>query len=369
MKTLQVSEADGWTGGTAQLLALCEGLVQKGWQVTIACRPGSGLEAHARQRGLPTFPVALREDYDIFSAWRLARFIRKEDISVVHAHHNRAHAVCLLAKLLLSWSGAAPVLVVSRRVSFAPGKNPFSRWKYSSRLIDRIAAVAGAVKDVLVHSGVSAERVSVIHSGVDIQRFSPKPADPAFRKSLELPDGKPLIGKIANASPWKGQNVLLEAAALLLKKGRSLHLLFAGRDTDGPWLKGEVERLGLQDHVTLLGFRTDVPDLLSCLDISVNAAVAGEGLSGALRESLAMAVPVAASDMAGNRELLGPGGERFLFKPGDAVALAQRLEEILDHPAQARTAAQALRRRMIEDFSLPNTIDKTNALYRELLKS
>ena len=369
MKTLQVSEADGWSGGTAQLLALSEGLGRKGWQVVIACRPKSGLESHARERGLPTFPVALREDYDIFSAWKLARFIRQEGIALVHTHHNRSHCVCLLAKLILSWGGPAPVLVVSRRVSFAPGKNPFSRWKYSSRLIDRIVAVAGAVKEILVRSGVPAGLVSVIHSGVDTGRFRPKPADQAFKKSLGLPEGKALIGKIANASPWKGQNVLLEAAALLIKKGQGIHLLFAGRDTDGPWLKGEVERLGLQGSVTLLGFRSDVPEILSCLDVSVNAAVQGEGLSGALRESLAMGVPVAASDMAGNRELLGPEGGKFLFQPGDATALAQLLEEILDHPAEAKTAVEARRRKILEDFSLESTVAKTDALYRELLQA
>jgi len=143
-KVLQVSEAHGWSGGTAQLLALSEGLRRKGWDVLIACRPGSGLETHAREMNFATFPVALREDYDVISAWRLASLIRRQEIDVVHAHHNRSHCVCLLAKFALNAAGQAPVLVVSRRVSFPPGRNPFSRWKYRSRLIDRIVAVADA---------------------------------------------------------------------------------------------------------------------------------------------------------------------------------------------------------------------------------
>ncbi|MDD5656384.1 MAG: glycosyltransferase [Elusimicrobia bacterium] len=367
LKVLQVSEADAWSGGTAQLLALAEGLAAKGWQITVACRPGSGLESHARGRGLATLPVALAEDYDLLSAWRLARFIRRQGVAVIHAHHNRSHSVCLLAKLLLRLSGAAPALVVSRRVSFRPGSNPFSRWKYRSGLIDRIVAVADAVKDVLVDFGVPEGRVAVIRSGVDARRFSPKPADPALRATLGLPENVPVVGKIANASPWKGQNVLLEAAAILMKKGRRFHLLFAGRDTDGAWLKGEAERLGLSDRVGLLGFRTDVPELLSCLDVSVNAAVRGEGLSGALRESLAMGVPAVASDVAGNRELLGEGGRDFLFPPGDAAALAGRLEWVLDHPAEARAEAARWRELRLPGFSLENTVSQTDALYRRLL--
>ncbi|HAM36773.1 MAG TPA: hypothetical protein DEB40_00595 [Elusimicrobia bacterium] len=367
-KVLQVSEAHGWSGGTAQLLALSEGLRRKGWDVLIACRPGSGLETHAREMNFATFPVALREDYDVISAWRLASLIRRQEIDVVHAHHNRSHCVCLLAKFALNAAGQAPVLVVSRRVSFPPGRNPFSRWKYRSRLIDRIVAVADAVKDVLTGFGVPPERVSVIRSGVDAQRFSPRPCAPEFRQSLGLPEGKAVIGKIANASPWKGQNVLLEAASILIRKGRPAHFLFAGRDTDAEWLKSEVARLGLQDKVSLLGFRTDVPAILACLTLSVNAAIRGEGLSGALRESLAMSVPVLASDVAGNRELLGDDGARFLFAPGNARALAERLEWALDHIPEARAAAQAWRQRALPGFTLENTVQETDALYRGLME-
>lgn len=366
LTVLQVSEAREWSGGTAQLLALSQGLAAKGWRAVIACRPGSGLERHARERGLETFPVALAEDYDLLSAWRLARFARREGVAVLHAHHNRSHAVCLLAKLLLRLSGPAPALVISRRVSFRPGRNPFSRWKYRSGLIDRIVAVAEAVKDVLVDFGVPPEKVCVIRSGVDESLFAPKPADPALRAKLGLPEGVPVVGKIANASPWKGQTVLLEAAALLARKGRPAHFLFAGRDTDGDWLRGEVARLGLGERTTLLGFRTDVPDLLSCLDVSVNAAVRGEGLSGALRESLAMGVPVVASDVAGNRELLGEEGGA-LFPPGDAAALAERVEWVVDHPGEARAAAARWREERLRDFSLDNTVAETDSLYRELL--
>ena len=283
-KALFVSESNEWTGGTAQLLALAEGLRARGWELVIGCRPGSGLSQHAAQRGLETFTVALKEDYDLVSAYRLARFIRGRGIDVVHAHHNRSHAVCLLAKVLLSLGGFTPVLVVSRRVSFPPGKNPFSRWKYRSAHIDRIVAVADAVKDILVAAGVPAERVSVIRSGTDAARFSPRRGDAALKRALGLPLDKPIVGKIANASPWKGQAALLEAAALLSKRGSPAHFVLAGRDTQANWVREKVAALGLKDRITLLGFRTDVPEILSCLDVSVNAAVQGEGLSGALRE-------------------------------------------------------------------------------------
>ncbi|MBI5631260.1 MAG: glycosyltransferase family 4 protein [Elusimicrobia bacterium] len=367
LQVLHVSESNEWTGGTAQLLALAQGLKERGWGVWLACRPGSGLGRFAAERGLEVFPVTLREDYDLLSAWRLARFIQSRGISVVHAHHNRSHAVCLLAKLILKALGGSVVLVVSRRVSFPPGKNPFSRWKYQSRLIDKIAAVADAVKEVLVASGVDPERVEVIRSGVDPKTFSPRPPDAELKRALGLPDGKILIGKIANASPWKGQTVFLEAAARLCEKRKDVHFLLAGRDTDGDWIRAEVKRLKLEPNVSLLGFRTDVPRVLSCLSFSVNAAVRGEGLSGALRESLCLGIPALASDIAGNRELLGPEGREFLSPPGNAPALAERLKWALDHQDQCRDFARRWRENNLAQFSLERTISKTASLYKQLV--
>ncbi|MBI4375680.1 MAG: glycosyltransferase [Elusimicrobia bacterium] len=364
---MQVSESNEWSGGAAQLLALSQGLSQRGWRVLIACRPGSGLERRAGELGFRTFAVGLKEDYDIFSAWTLARFIKSERVDVVHAHHNRSHAVCLLSSALLRLMGERPVLIVSRRVSFPPGQNPFSRWKYQSRLIDQIVAVAEAVKGILVDSGVDPSRVSVIRSGVDSARFRPREPDAGIKKAFGLRDGMAVIGKIANASEWKGQEVLLRAAALLKTRGRQGRFIFAGRDTDGALMRQRVKELGLEDRVVLAGFRSDIPELLSTLTLSVNAAVKGEGLSGALRESLCQGIPVIASDVAGNRELLGPGSADFLFPPGDAAALAARLEWALDHQEQVRAWAQRWRRERLSEFDSQTAITRTEALYRRMM--
>lgn len=368
LKVLHVSESNQWSGGAAQLLALAAGLKAKGWQCRVVCRPGSGLSTAAAAADLPIFHLPIRQDYDLLSAWKLARFVKSEGIAVLHSHHSRSHGVCLLAKLLLKLSGRRVALVVSRRVSFAVGKNPFSALKYRSRLIDSYVAVAEAVKDVLVKSGVDPARIAVIRSGVDVSRFSPRPPDPAIVRELGLPKDTPVIGKIANAAPWKGQTIFLEAAAILVGKGRKVHFLLAGRDTMGTWIREQVAQFGLAKHVTLAGFRKDVPDILPCLAVSVNAAVGGEGLSGALRESLCMGVPIVASDMAGNRELLFGSDPRFLFPPGDARALAERIEWVMDHGKEVQAAVTVWRKKLDAEFSVEQMVARTAELYLRLLR-
>ncbi|MBI5883802.1 MAG: glycosyltransferase [Elusimicrobia bacterium] len=368
MKVLHVSDADDWTGGCGQMMALAQGLAERGWESSVACRPGSALAKASDEAKIPAFKTGLRQDYDLHSAWQLAGFLSREGVDVLHAHHSRSHGVCLLAQAILQARGLRrPVLVVSRRVSFKPSSNPFSLLKYRAPFNDAFAAVAGAVRDVLVANGVPSERVVVIHSGVDADRFAPRPSDPEVRRSLGLPEGCPAVGKVANYSAWKGQACFLEAASLLVREGRKVHFVLVGRDTDGPEMRREVGRLGLEGRVTLAGFRKDMPEVLACLSVSVNAAVGGEGLSGTVRESLAMGIPALASDVAGNREILGSETAKFLFPAGDAEALAERLRWTLDHRDEARAAGRVLGERVRAEFSAAATVDKTEKLYRTLV--
>lgn len=360
------TEATGWTGGSGRLLELAAGLDALGAKNWIVCPPGQ-LQDKAREKGLAVFSLPFHKEYDIFAARKLAKWLEEAGVSLVHAHHSRAHGVALLAKAF--FSKRPFTLVVSRRVSHPIGNNPLSALKYTNKLVNCYVAVAEAVKDILVKAGVEAARVEVIHSGLDPDRFTPRPASEALRRELGLPSGRKILGKIGNASASKAQDVFLKAVKRLLDSGRDVHALLAGRDTQGEWIAGLIKELGLEGRVSAAGFREDVPDLLACMDLSVNTAVAGEGLSGAMRESLAMGVPVAASDLAGNRELVQEGKTGLLFPPGDDAALAKRMEWILDHPAEAKAQAEAGRALVRERFGVARHIARHHELYRRLSPS
>lgn len=367
---LHVSEATGWTGGLARMLELCQALSRRGWRVIVACRPGSLLEAEARGRGLRAVTLPLAQDYDLLSARTLQRLIVDEEVDLVHAHHPKAHAICLVAKALLCTfdpDGRRPALVVSRRVSYKVGGNPFSRWKYRSSLIDTHLAVAGAVKDILVGAGVEADRVAVVPSGLDPAAFEPRVPSAEFRQSLGLRPGAPAVGKIANASVAKGVAVFLDAARKLSQARPDVRFLLAGRDTDSAWVREAVEERGLSDKTSLLGFRRDAADVLSCLDVSVNAAIEGEALSGAMRESLALGVPVAASDIAGNRELVRHGETGLLFPKGDAEALASAVLRLLADRPKALAMAGAGRALVLSEFTTERGVEKTVRAYYDAL--
>ncbi|MBI3550836.1 MAG: glycosyltransferase family 4 protein [Elusimicrobia bacterium] len=364
-RALFVTESRGWSGGAKQLISLAEGLRARKWDVLLACPEDGQTFAKAREKGIETIHFVPRQDYDVPSAWRLAKMCMLRDVDVLHAHHPRAHAVALMSTFFLK---KPPVFLVSRRVSFKIPGNPFSRFKYTSDHIDAYVAVAESIRQILIEAGVRPERVATIRSGVDVAQFSPRPRDPALAAELGLPPGVPVVGLIANYSEWKGQAVLVEAAGRLKRQGARAVYLFAGRDTQSPELLAKAKAAGLgEEDAKFLGFREDVPRLLPLLDVSVNVSVAGEGISGALRESLAMGIPVAASDIGGNKELVRDGETGMVFKAGDPDALAKALSVFIKDPAAGKRMAETGRKWVGENLSTEKMVSATEALYHKLL--
>lgn len=367
MRILHLSEGQGWSGGTAQLVALAKGLRGRGHENLVGCPPGGEHERRLAEEGIAHFAFAPFQDYDLAAAWRLRAVARSFRPEVVHAHHSRAHAVALACQHLLA-PGERSALVVTRRVSFPIRGNPFSAYKYRSPLVDGYIAVAESIRRRLLGGGVPAGRVVTIPSGTDVSAYAPMPPSERVRRELGLKPGTPVVTMIANYSPWKGQTVFLRAAGELLARGVPAVFILAGLATDSRDLSAFASEAGVSMACAfLLGFRTDVKDLLSVTDVSVNAAVDGEGISGALRESLAMGVPVVASDAGGNAELVHDGETGELFPAGDWKALADLIENLLRDREFALREAAAGRALVRDSFSTEHMVAATLRLYGRIL--
>jgi len=216
---------------------------------------------------------------------------------------------------------------------------------------------------------VNPEKVRVIYSAVNPESFKPDSmhtlAD--LRSRLQLNSDLPVLMKVANYSDWKGQNVFLEAAAHLLSQGCPAQFVLVGRDTDGPDIAQKIRRLGLEQHVLALGFRTDIANLLSLASGSVNSALSGEGLSGALRESLFLGIPVIATDVSGNRELVVDGETGRLVPPGNPIALADAMRWVIKNQSQARQLAEKGREKVKSLMQIDRIARQVESLYQQIL--
>jgi len=247
---------------------------------------------------------------------------------------------------------------------------PFDRlW---ARTVDCCVCMTDAVRLHLMSQSVRPRRLTVVHDGLDLTHFRRAQQPGAVRAMLGLAPEQPVIGMAVNIQPWKGQDVTLRAVAALVEEFPDLVCVLAGGVVRGaePFaaaLDEFVRARGLAGRVRFLGPRSDVPDVLSALDVVVHASVLPEPFGRILIEAMAVGRPVVASNADGVPEIVVDGQTGLLVPPRDHAALARALGTLLRDPARrARMGADA-RERVREHFSVERFAQAMQGVYAEML--
>jgi glycosyltransferase involved in cell wall biosynthesis len=304
----------------------------------------------------------MRSEIDLRSVRPLVRLLKRHRIQVVHAQKGKARTLAMLAGLFVK----IPVLVLNRGVSFP--LDPFNRLGYTTRRVTAIVAVCESIKRGLVSQGVRADKIEVIYSGTDTDRFHPGVDGSRIRRELGLSPEHFLITQIGIRS-WKGNDDVLDAMAKLAPRLPRARLLFVGaNDAKAALLRERAEARGLAAVVSVFHMREDVPEILAASDLTVDASYAGLGLTGTLRESLAVGTPVIGTDLEGNPELVLHGETGLLVPPRDPAALADAILTVAADPALGQAMGRAGRAHVERTFSTRAKVERTEALYRRLLE-
>ncbi|HEV8610484.1 MAG TPA: glycosyltransferase family 4 protein [Thermoanaerobaculia bacterium] len=365
LSILQVLEKGSFTtGSVVQMFELARGLARRGHRVGVVSRPEGEVARESREERIPFFPLPLRHEFDLPSARRLARIFDEVAADVVHVHKGIAHSVALFATL---FARRRPVLVVNRGVSFP--LEPFAALKYRTRL-DAVVTVCEDIKRVIVASaGVPPEKVHVVYAGVDLSRFDPSRVDGGkVRREWGVASGEKLVVQVG-ARDWKGWRDLVAATALVARALPEVRTaIVACKD------EAEMERVlafarqrGVGGRVLAIGFRTDMPDVLAAADVVLDLSYEGLGITGTVREAMALGKPVVASAAGGNPELVEHGVSGLLVLPRDPGATAAALERLLSDTDLSDRLGRAARERVTRGFSTEVRLDRIETLYRELL--
>jgi len=227
--------------------------------------------------------------------------------------------------------------------------------------------VAG--KDWLVTQGVSQKKVEVIRNGVAVPPLSGRPDRGRIRQELGIPASTPLCAYVGRVVSGKGIDFYLRAARILADQGRDVRFLMIGAVSAEMDYRSEIEmlarELNLNEHVVFTGERQDVAEILREVDIVVHPSLT-EGLSNVVMEAMAAALPVVATRVGGNPELVQDGRTGFLVPTKDERELARVIARLLDDPAAARKFGEAGRERIIREFSIPHLLKQTEELYLRL---
>lgn len=364
-------------GGAIQALLLAKEQVARGHTVTVLCnsRPTAELDATFGAWTdcgvrLGAFDMGLFGYENPGEILRMRRYLREFLPDVIHVHRDTALIFMWLATFGLGLPGPAPgPAFVSQRGTTHGFRSSLIARAHKSNRVHRIIAVAEAVKTALVGFGVPAEKVEVVYGSCDLERFDPEKADrSALRAELGLRPEQKLIVQVGELHKKKAPGLLVKAARRVVAVEPDCVFAFVGKGAKERKVRELTARYGLGDKIRLLGFRTDIPDVYAAADVAVNSSIKDEGLTGALREALAMARPTVATNTDGNPELVRDGETGILVEKGNPDALAVGILRILRDPDRA--AAMGERgRRLVHELMHPTVrVPRTEEIYRSILE-
>jgi len=288
----------------------------------------------------------------------LGRRLRARRIAVAHSFDFYSNLMMIPAA---KFAGVSVVIGSQRQLGDLLSKPQFTAQNMAFRLADCVVCNSRAAAEGLARAGLPGHKVKVIPNALPEEAFAtPAPA-------LPRPESVLRVGMIARMNnPVKNYPVLLDAAAQLAAKYPNVEFLLVG---DGP-LRSEFEKtaksLHIERQVRFLGDRRDIPAVLASMDISVLTSLS-ESLSNAIIESMAAGLPVVATRVGGNPDLVRDGETGFLIPPGDAASLAEALDRLLAGPELRREFGRKAKAFALEHFSLVRVRDQYEELYTKLL--
>lgn len=325
-----------------------------------------------------------------------ARRIEREDVEIIALHKRPGHDWRLYRDLYRLFRQRRPAIVHSRNLAALEAQVPARlagvpvrihgehgrdmsdphgtrrRYILQRRLlrpfVSHYIALSGELERYLrEQTGVARGRISRILNGVDTQRFHPRRGGRSLLPEDYRDPTRVVFGTVGRMDPVKDQMTLVRAFARLQAETPTTRLVLAGDGECRPALEAEVQRLGLAKRIWFAGQRSDVPELLRELDVFVLPSLA-EGISNTIMEAMASGLPVVATEVGGNPELVEADICGRLVRPDDPGAMAEAMRDYVADRQRIEAEGQAARKRAEAVFGLDGMVTAYDGVYRRLLE-
>ncbi len=367
-------------GGAQENTMLTADLLDKSdWQVDVLCGPQTGVEGslipEVRRRKIPLTiePALVREINplkDLLALWRLTRFIKQGNYTIVHTHSSKAG---ILGRWAAKFAGTPVIVHTVHGWGHTPRQHPLVQKFYilleklTLPITDRLIVVSPRDIEKGTQAGIgTAANFTLIRSGIELDRFGhPRRTAADVRAELGIPPQAPVLGTVTRLSPQKAPLDFVRAAAIVSKNIPACYFVMVG---DGP-LRPEVERLaaklGIAERLILTGLRRDIPELMAAFNVFGLSSL-WEGLPRVLPQAMATGLPIVATAVDGNAEAVTNGENGFLTPPENPQAFAQAVIKLLHAPNLAQQMGQAGKKRAAQ-FGAQKMVADIAALYTKLL--
>lgn len=310
-----------------------------------------------------------RPGIDWRSSFRLARFLRREQVDLVHAHQYTPYFYSNLARFFYR----RPAILFTehgRHFPDYPRRKRMAVNRLFLKSCDRVIGVGEAVREALIsNEGICPERIKVIYNGVDLAPFQDGTQErEVVRRELGLEAGSLVILQVARLDYLKDHGTAIRTIDRVLQKCPRARLVLVGDGPEEPQIRELVRQRGLEPHVQFLGLRTDVARLLQAADIFLLTSIS-EGIPLTLIEAMAAGIPIVATRVGGIGEVVADGSTGLLAPSGDHSSLAEQILRLSENAALRRELGAEGRERAWALFSEKKMHASYRQLYQEMLEN
>lgn len=360
----------GEVGGAEQLvLTLMKLLDPAKYEPFLLCLCDGPFADLAAGQGFPASVIAMKHRLDLSTVEPIRKYIREQNIGLVHTHGVRAN---LVARLAAAREGIPVITTVHSVLRYdydLPFKSFLARFltRLTNKHTDRFIAISGAIATEIEQMGVPNDKIVTVHNGLDTSKFSNPREASEVKRELNLDPERRTVTMIARLHPVKGHEYFLRAARQVIDAGCKTQFLVIGEGIERRRIEQQVRELGLTEVVKMPGYCSSIEDIYGVSDILCVPSVM-EGLGLVVLEAMYFRVPVVASNTGGIPEIVSHGTDGLLVEPRDDKGLAQAIMSILaDSGLAASLVARAQEK--VSQFTLPHMAQKVEQVYEEVLKN
>ncbi len=359
MKVLYLINYAGKAGTEKYVENLVEHLHNKQCECSLCYNIDGPLAEKMRAKGIDCYQLEMNSPFDTAAAKKLAQICKDNNIDVIHAQYPRENYIAIRSK---KYGNKAKVVFTSHLTIYQP-----LAWKFFNMLYTKknhcVISVCNEGKDILISNKVAKDRIKVIFNGIDAAKMPQHDRAPLSEFGIgdEL-----VISILARFAPEKGLHFLCDSIKRLKEKTeRPFKVLVMGDGEQFEEIKQKAEQEGLSDTMIFTGFRTDTAKLLAASDIYLNTSRENEAMSFAILEALANALPVVATDVGGNADLVNLGGScGNIVDFGNTEAFSDALKAILEDDELRAEYSQKAKEKATSIFDLAKLLDDVYETYK-----
>ncbi len=368
MKTiLHIIDTTGPGGAETVFIDPASGLPKDKFRSVVVIRGQGWVYDELCRRGLAPIVLDAKGSFN----WRylsgLRRLIKREQVDLVQSHLLGANVYCSLAGL----ATRIPVVATFHGAVDIGNNERLKRLKFAAINMgaQHVIAVSGGLRDdIISRTSLNARKIEVVYNGIHSSAFQ-HPRSNSLRRKYGWSEHDFIIGSLGNIRPAKGYDILLDAAALLGKQGKSCHFVIAGQpDKKGLYqaLLDQREELGLEEQVQFLGFLDDPAEFLANLDLFLSTSIS-EGLPLSAIQAMAAQLPLLATRCGGYEELITDRENGWLVDVGSPVAIADAISLLATKPEIRAKLAEKARKHAVETFDISVMFNAYERIYDQLM--